>query len=467
MRVRDTTPWPHAMTFSAARDPDSTRAEGEWTAKESRALGVHWVMFPVADVNNNADNPVIHIRSYGENPADVSAHVRAFIEGAKGGGDGPFRRVLTTAKHFPGHGDTAVDSHLNMPVLAADRERLERLELAPFRAAIEAGVDLVMTAHVAVPALENPEVPATLSPAVLTTLLREQLGFNGMISTDALEMGGISKGFGVGEAAVMAVEAGADILLMPPDPNAAIRAVAAAVRQGRIQEARINQSVGRILAAKVRLGLDRRRVVNVEAAAESIDPPEAAARAQRVTDRAVTLIRNEGHMLPLRAEDKPCFVVLSENRYTPQGALLAEQLKKRSPASPLAALDPEMSAPEVDGAMQALGTCALYAVAAFAGAPRYRDDQPLPGEFVRLMESLTSGAPPVALASLGQPYLIRSFPRVKAYFTTYTPAPPAELSAAKAFFGEIACAGKLPVAIPGIAPYGAGLTLVPRPPAQQ
>ncbi|MGA9624064.1 MAG: glycoside hydrolase family 3 N-terminal domain-containing protein, partial [Bryobacteraceae bacterium] len=191
MRVEGTTVFPHAMAFGATGDPAFSRFEGEVTAREARALGVHWVYYPVADVNNNPDNPIINIRSFGEDPQAVAAHVKAFIEGAH---SDKRNFVLTTAKHFPGHGDTAVDSHLNLPTLNAGRERLERLELLPFRAAIEAGVDSIMTAHIAVPALAPPDVPATLSPAILTNLLRDEMGFKGLVVTDALDMGGIAQG---------------------------------------------------------------------------------------------------------------------------------------------------------------------------------------------------------------------------------------------------------------------------------
>jgi beta-N-acetylhexosaminidase len=244
MRVEGVTVFPHAMAFGAAGDPELSRFEGEVTAREARALGVDWVYYPVADVNNNPDNPIINIRSFGEDPQAVAAQVRAFIEGAHSD-----RRnyVLVTAKHFPGHGDTAVDSHLNLPSIAADRARLESVELVPFRAAIDAGVDAVMTAHIAVPALAPPELPATLSPAILTGLLRDELGFHGLVITDALEMGGIAKGFSTAEAAVRALEAGADTLLMPSDPEAAIRAVVAAVASGRLKRQRIRESVVKIL----------------------------------------------------------------------------------------------------------------------------------------------------------------------------------------------------------------------------
>src|SRR5262249_245516 len=194
------------------------RYEGVVTAREARALGVHWVFYPVADVNNNPDNPVINNRSFGENPQAVAAMVKAFIEGVH-----PDRKnyVLATPKHFPGHGDTAVDTNLNLATTPADRDRLEHVELVPFRAAIEAGVDSIMTAHIAVPALAPADLPATLAPQILTNLLRNEMGFKGLVVTDALEMGGIAKGYNSGEAAVLAVEAGADVLLMPPDPDAA------------------------------------------------------------------------------------------------------------------------------------------------------------------------------------------------------------------------------------------------------
>src|SRR5580700_152050 len=217
MRVDGVTVFPHAMAFGATGDPTLSRFEGEVTAREARALGIQWVYYPVADVNSNPDNPIINIRSFGENPQDVAAQVKAFIEGAH---SDKKNYILTTAKHFPGHGDTAVDTHLNLATIPADMERLQHLELVPFKAAIEANVDAIMTAHIAVPALAPPDLPATLSPAILTDLLRKQLGFKGLVITDALDMGGVAKGFTTGDACVRALEAGADTLLMPADPDA-------------------------------------------------------------------------------------------------------------------------------------------------------------------------------------------------------------------------------------------------------
>jgi beta-N-acetylhexosaminidase len=458
MRIDGTTLFPHAMAFAATGDPKTTRYEGEITARDSRALGVHWIFFPVADVNSNPDNPVINIRSFGENPKDVAAHVRAFIEGAR---DDTEHRVLTTAKHFPGHGDTAVDSHLAMPSIQSDRAHLDTVEMTPFRAAIESGVDSVMTAHIALPALEAPDVPATLSPAILTGLLREELKFKGLVVTDALEMGGVVKGFSKGEAAVRALEAGADVLLMPPDPEAAIRAVVAAVRAGRLTVKRIDQSVTRVLEAKQSVGLDRSRLVNLESIADIVNAPEAAAKAQEIADQAVTLVRNENGLVPLRDPKQCAFLILTESRYGVQGQAILQELTARGGAAQVITLDPAMPDSEIDAAAERLSPAREIVVMAFASAGSYRGDLSLPGSYPRLIETLLAREAPVTLVSLGSPYLVRSFPKAKAYLTTYSPVPTSEAAAVKALFGEIEIRGHLPVRIPEFAEIGFGIN-VPR-----
>jgi len=458
MRVAGTTVFPHAMAFGAAGDPEFSRFEGEVTAREARALGFHWVYYPVADVNNNPDNPIINIRSYGENPQDVAAHVKAFIEGAH---SDKANLVLTTAKHFPGHGDTATDSHLNMPTIPADRERLDRLELVPFRAAVAAGVDAVMTAHIAVPALAPPDLPATLSPAILTGLLRKELGFHGLVITDALEMGGIANGFSTGEACVRAIEAGADTLLMPTDPDEAIRAVVAAVNSGRLTRQRIQESAIKLLSAKERLGLDRKRFVNVEAIGDVVDAPESNERAQQIADRALTLVRNQENLLPLAAPERACYVVMSDSRYSPEGLVFAQELRKRGRINP-AALDPSLSHQDMDDAIHRLpASCTAYVVAAFAPVTSGRGSVGLAGELPRAMEDIISQGKPVALVALGNPYLLRSFPRVAAYLATFTTVPPSEVAAVKALWGEIGIQGHLPVSIPSFAGLGEGIRTQP------
>jgi len=458
MRVNDTTPFPHAMAFGAAGDPDLARYEGLETAREARAMGVHWVFYPDADVNNNPDNPVINDRSFGENPQAVAAMVKAFIEGAH---SDKKNYVLTTAKHFPGHGDTAVDTHLNLASIDADRDRLDRLELVPFRTAIEAGTDSIMTGHIAVPALAPPDVPATLAPQILTDLLRKQLGFQGLVITDALEMGGIAKGYNSGEAAVLALEAGADALLMPPDPDAAMKAVVAAVESGRLTRRRIQESVVKLLAAKEKLGLDRRRSVDVEALGDVIDSPEANDKAQEVADRAVTLVRNQGNLVPLAAPQRSCYVVLAEGRYSSEGQAFGQELHKSVPKAVLATLDPTMSREATADALGKLTGCDSYTVAAFSAAGAYRETLGLGGELSEAVQGLISSGKPVALVALGNPYLLRSFPNVAAYLATFSTATSSEVAAVRALLGEIRISGHLPVSIPGYAQYGEGLQVQP------
>ena len=454
MRLNDTTQFPHAMAFGAAGDPELARFEGVVTAREARAVGVQWVLFPVADVNSNPDNPVINIRSYGENPQAVAAMVKAFIEGAH---SDKKNYVLTSVKHFPGHGDTADDTHINLATIPADRARLDRIELVPFRAAIEAGVDSVMTAHVAVPALAPPDLPATLAPQILTGLLRNELGFQGLVITDALEMGGIAKGYSTGDAAVRALQAGADALLMPPDPDVAIRAVMAAVADGRIPRRRIDASVAKILSAKERLGLDRKRVVDLEGLADVLNSPDDQQRAQEIADRAVTLVRNGGNLVPLKAPERACYVVLSENRYSSEGQGFTRELRKRVPNAAEATLDASMTRTAMDDIVHKLPACDSYVIAAFSAAAAYRGSIGLAGDLPQVVQEFVASGKPVALVAMGNPYLLRGFPEVTAYLATYSTVPPSEISAVRALFGEINVQGHLPVSIPGLAQYGEGL----------
>ena len=450
MRVDGTTVFPHAMAFGATGDPSLARYEGEITAREARALGVQWVFFPVADVNSNPDNPIINIRSFGENPEEVARFVTAFIEGTRAD---PKTRVLSTAKHFPGHGDTAVDTHMNLATIPAGMEQLRRVEFVPFEAAIRAGVDSIMTAHIAVPALDAPDVPATLSKPILTGVLRQQLGFKGIVVSDALEMGGVAKGYSAAEAAVKALEAGVDVLLMTPEPERALNAVAAAVRSGRLSQKRIDESVERILAAKVLTGLDRRRSVDVEAIGDTVDPPEANQKAQEIADRAVTLVKNDRNLVPLAAPAKSCYLVLAESKFSTSGQTFVQEIKRRVPGAHILTLDPETPVPAPESA------CDSYVVAAYASVSAYAGNVALKGDYPHLIESLAGTGKPVALVALGSPYLLRNFPHVAAYLATFSTVPPSETAAVKALMGEIPIRGHLPVTIPGMAKYGSGIQL--------
>ena len=455
MRVANTTKFPHDMAFGAARDYEGSKFEGAETAREARALGVQWVFAPDADVNNNPDNPIINIRSYGEDPQDVARHATAYIEGAQ---SDPKNRVLVTVKHFPGHGDTAVDTHIGLARLDVPRERLETVEWVPFRAAIARGVDAVMTAHIALPAVEPEPIPSTISSKVLTGVLRDDFKFKGIIVTDAMDMQGLTAEYSAGEDSVRALEAGADVLLMPTDADQAIRAVVQAVKKGRLTRRRIDQSVARVLAAKARVGLGRKRAVEIDEISDVIDNPEVDERAQSTADRAVTLVRNEGAIVPFRAPERSCLFVLLENRYTQQGRQMILDLRKRAPQLKVRVLDPTSPDSELQDSLQMAVGCDAVGVAAWVTAGAYRGDIAMPGPLAGFVTSL-SDARPVMLVSFGNPYLLRSFPKVAGYMATFSTVPPSETAAVKALLGEISITGHLPVSIPGFAKTGDGLQL--------
>ena len=367
MRFKDTTIFPHAMAFAAAGDLAAVRYEGTVTAKEARAIGVNWVFFPDADVNSNPDNPIINIRSFSEDPKQVADYVDAFLAGASAD---PRNRVLTTAKHFPGHGDTAVDTHLQLATIPADRKHLDDVELAPFRSAVAHGVDAVMTAHLAVPAVTG-DIPATFSEVMLTQILRGDLGFKGIIVSDAMDMGGI-KNYSSGDAAVKAIQAGVDVLLMPSDPVAAINAVVAAVQQGRIPKSRIDQALERVLAAKEKLGLQVGRTVNLRAIPTLVNQPQTNQRALEVAQEAVTLVKNDAHLVPVQAGSKPCFAILRESGNSQQGTAMQPEINRRAPGRPALLLDPGMSPGDFARAVEQAGSCDAWYVAAFVSVAGYR-----------------------------------------------------------------------------------------------
>jgi beta-N-acetylhexosaminidase len=462
MRVAQTAKFPHNMAFGATGDPNTSRFLGAETAKEARALGVQWIFAPVADVNNNPDNPIINIRSYSEDPKQVAEHVAAYIEGAH---SDPKNAVLVTAKHFPGHGDTAADSHLELAKVGADLERLEAVELMPFRAAIQAGVDAIMTAHVAVPAIESEEIPATVSSKVLTDTLRQKLQFQGLIVTDAMDMAGLAKQFPIGEASVRALEAGADVLLMPHDPEAAINGVMQAIQSGRLSRARVEQSVMKILDAKARLGLFKSKLVDIEALNNVLESPDAMERAQGIADRAVTLVKDEKTLVPL-APANACLIALVERRGSTLGQQLMQEWRARAPKAPRILLDAQLPESEMQKAVDTAAQCKTVVVGAFAGVTDRRGTVALPEAFDAVMQKLLAGPAPVIMVTFGNPYLLRNYPTVAGYMTTFSTAPTAETAAAKALFGEIGIQGKLPVTIPGQAKAGDGIQRLATGPAQ-
>jgi beta-N-acetylhexosaminidase len=456
MRVADAVRFPYNMAYGAADDLDASRYEGLAAAREARALGVQWIFAPVADVNSNPDNPIINIRSYGEDPEAVSRHVAAFIDGAH---SDPSNRVLVTAKHFPGHGDTSIDSHMDLALLDKDRDHLDAIELKPFEAAIAHGVDSIMTAHMAVPAIEPEDIPATVSPLVLTGLLRNEFKFQNLIVTDAMDMAGLTKEFRGAEASVRAILAGADVLLMPPDPEQAIRAVVAAVENGRIPRQRIDDSAMRVLAAKIRVGATKNKLVNVETVADVLQAKESIESAQHVSDRAVTLLRNEGNVVPLADANHACVIIAVQSRASTSGPRFAQEFARRAKEARIVTVDSTMPLSALEAEAGDTSKCSAIVVSADVAVAANRGDVALAGDLAPFIEKLTEGPVPVVLVAVGNPYLLASFPKVAAYLATFSITQPSEFSAVKALFGQIAITGRTPVSIPGFAAVGDGIQL--------
>lgn len=454
MRVAETARYPYFMAYGAAHDLNAVRQLGAATAIEARALGITWVFAPDADVNNNPDNPIINTRSFGEDPRAVAEGVSAFIEGAH---ENPANYVLVTAKHFPGHGDTAEDSHMQVAKLDQPKERIESLELVPFRAAVASNVDAIMTAHMAVPAFEPQQIPATVSKNVLTGLLRNELGYKGLIVTDAMDMQGVTSLFTQGEAAVRAVEAGADVILMPSDPAACIRGLAAAVKSGRISQRRIDESAAKILLAKQRVGLYRSRTVSLDRLADRIKDPELDRMAQKAADESITLVKNEKAMFPVSDPANSCLLMLTEGRFSSRGETLISQLAHRNPAMKTYLANSAMPDEELSALTAMVSRCKqIYIAASMTVAPN-RGNVALEGGLSGMIDSLIKSGQPVALMSLGSPYLLRNFPGVSAYVAAFSTSNTSEIALAKAISGAIPIRGKLPVSIPGLAKIGDGI----------
>jgi beta-N-acetylhexosaminidase len=446
MRQDEGTSFPTAMALAAAGDPKDAYTMGKITALEARAVGVQWVYAPVTDVNNNPGNPIINTRSFGENPQRVSDFVTEFIRGVQENG------ALATAKHFPGHGDTATDSHIDLPIIKADRDRIEHLELVPFRAAISAGVGSIMTGHLNVPAFEpDPAIPATLSPNILTDLLRKQLHFQGLVITDALDMGGINVRYAPGDAAVRAFLAGADALLMPPIPDAAYQALLAAAQSGRISKDRLDASVRRLLEAKARLGLNQNRVVDITTLNEKFGSTAWQATAQEISDRGVTLLRDQQHLLPLDGT-KPTRALLVSLYADPEpypGEDLEAQLRSRFDS--LTAIRADTKFARADALkLPPPSDYDVVILALFVRVSDRKGDIDVPADQIPVINQIYQSGKPVITLGLGSPYLIERFPQADTWLSAFGISDVAQVSLARALFGEIPIRGQLPVTIPGV-----------------
>ena len=494
MRLYGTTVFPHAMAFGAAGKLDYAENFGRITAQEARAIGIHWNFFPVADVNSNPANPIINTRSFGEDPQQVGDLLSAYIRGAHEGG------MLTTAKHFPGHGETDTDSHLGVARVNVDLGHLQNIELPPFKKAIASGVDSIMVAHVTVPALESdPNRVATTSTAVVTDLLKKQLNFKGVVVTDALDMAGLTRLYAnnIGRAAVDAFKAGNDLLLIPADLDASYRSMLDAVHSGEISSARLDESVLKVLETKASLGLHKAHLVNMDDVSKEVGKPQNLAIGQQIADDAITLVRENSKLLPIKAVSKQIagtgkallpyqsveevrnhvvVVIFSDDVRSESGRTFEREFRARVPDVNMIYLDPRIAGGMANDVLAAVDQAQAVIVPAYViptagkvvggpGGPR--NSVGLADATGALLdEILEHAAERTVVLAMGNPYLAQDFPAIQNYVCTFSNATISEASAVKALFGEIAIHGHLPVTIPNVAQRGAGIERQALNPAQ-
>jgi beta-N-acetylhexosaminidase len=483
MRLNGTTVFPHAMAFGAAGKTSYAEALGRITAAEARAIGIHWNFFPDADVNSNPANPIINTRSFGEDPEKVGEMVAAYIHGAHSQG------LLSTAKHFPGHGDTGTDSHLALAQVGGNAARLESVELPPFRAAIQAGVEAVMIAHVTAPALDAElNHVATTSRAIVDGLLKENLGFRGLVVTDALDMRALTRLYSkdIGQTCVAAFKAGNDMLLIPPDLDACYRSLLAAVRSNEISRRQLDESVLKILRIKASVGLHRGQFVDLHALSHSIAQPESVALGQQVADDAVTLVKDSGKFLPLKnlgtsetalpytqaeptAPSGLVVVIMTDDVRLEWGHLFERQIRARAPDATVFFVDPRIAGAMTPDILDAVGEAQKVVAAVYivpSAGRQVKKSGKLTGSSglsdatgPLLQQVLERAADKTMVVSLGSPYFISDFPATQNYMCTFSNATVSEMSAIKALFGEMPVHGRLPITIPNFAARGQGLDL--------
>ena len=466
-RVSGATTFPHAMAFGAAGDDRLVFEAGRITAREARALGIHVNFAPVADVNNNPRNPVINTRSFGEDPAGVARLAAAYVRGLIDGG------MIATVKHFPGHGDTDIDSHLGLPLIPHPRSRLDQVELPPFRAGIEAGARAVMTSHIELPSLDpHPARPATLSHLIVTGLLRTEMGFDGLVFTDSMRMRGVTDLVAAGEGAAGAIAAGHDVVLHPPDSAAAFAGLRGAVEDGTLTEARIDQSVRRMLEAKAGLGLHRSRAVSLDTLPLVVGTRAHRAVAAEVSRRGMTLIKDERGDVPLRVPRSAAVLYLSVLDYpsgwgngAPSRTFLPE-LEQRWPNVTAVEVSDRTTPAELELLRASVDRYDAVVAGVFVRTGSFSGRMDLAGGLVELLRGVAqrtvrSGRPFVTVF-FGNPYTATFLPELPAMLLTYDFHDQAEASAVQALAGEAPISGRLPIALGDQFAVGHGLTRAAR-----
>jgi len=457
------TRFPRGMAIGATGNPQYAYEAASFTAKEARAMGIRVNFYPVVDVNNNPANPIINVRSFGENALKVSAFGEAYIKGTQDAG------VIATAKHFPGHGDTSTDSHLALPVIPFDRARLNAIELPPFEGAIKAGVGAVMTAHITLSQLEKTAgVPASLSSAITTDLLRKELDFQGLVFTDSLAMHAITENFGAAQAPLKAVEAGADVALEPQDVPGAFAALKAAVGKGELSEERVNESVRRVLAAKAWAGLNNDRLPPFNQIDTAVGGPVAQQKSQEIIEHALTLVKDDANALPLKLRDDEEVLLVNfvdsgdQENAADAGLTFRAEFVKRHAKTLFVTVTPATSSSEANliGEIAASHKTVVVAcsirIASYKGAVGLTDNQQ------NLLRALAPHDGPFVFVLFGSPYLLNFVPELPSYMLAYEFYPGAEAAMARAVFGEIPFVGRLPVTV-GDYPQGFRLEKPDRP----
>ena len=460
MRIAGATKLPRAMAFGAAGDPQLAYDAAKIVAAESRALGVHVNFAPVADVNNNPRNPVINIRSFGEDPVKTGELASAFTRGLQDGG------TLATLKHYPGHGDTDVDSHIGLPVISHTRERLESVEFVPFKMGIAAGAAGVMVAHMEMPALDGERQPATFSRKIIGGVLRP--GFDGLIFTDAMNMGAITRMATAGDAAVRAVKAGVDVVLDSPDAAAAAAAIANAIKSGDIPRAQVEQSVKRILEAKARLGLHKSRAVSLDAVPAIVGGRKHDAIPRAVSEKSITLIKDARNSVPLTTARNGRVLYLSVLDY-PSGWRIAApsrtvipELKKRWANTEAVEISDRTTPTELELVRAMLDNYDAIVAGIFVRASSGSGRLDLAPHVIRFLQDVSRSSErrnqPFVATFFGNPYTPMFVQEIPAMLLTYDFSDYAETSMVRALSGEIAITGMLPITLPEMFKLGHGLT---------
>jgi beta-N-acetylhexosaminidase len=461
-RIAGATAFPRQMAVAAGGDENLAFEAARATAVEGRAIGVHMNFSPIADVNNNARNPVINTRSFGESPDIVGRFAAAYVRGMQAGG------MLSTLKHFPGHGDTDIDSHIGLPVIAHPRDRLDHVELPPFREALAAGADAVMTAHIQLPALDSGAFsPATLSPAIVGGLLRRDLKFNGLIVTDSMGMQAVAKTLTPGDAAARAIAAGNDIVLHSPDDAAAVAGIKAAVERNEIPMAQIDASVRRLLQAKARMGLHRMRTVSLDDLPAKVGGRAHAGIARELGARSITLLKDDRNQVPLRLAREGSILYLSILDYPSNWRIAAPsrtfipELRQRWPAVTPIELSDRSTPDEIELVRATAHRYDAIVASVFVRTASASGRMDLGAPVAKLLEDLaraTASTPrPFVVVFFGNPYVPMGLPAVPAVLLTYDFYDLAEASAARAIAGDMPITGRLPISLPGMFQVGHGI----------